>query len=246
KMIWQFGEIGYDVSIDYNGRLGRKPIKWNYLNELNRKNIYNTWSYLISLRKKHSIFSDPQSKIDTWLNNSIKKIQYSLGKENAILITNFDVKTLQTSVTLPSAGHWYHATLGEKIYIEDNELDVSIPAGTFLLMTDFEIDYLPKGQAKLSVEEIIMPKSLTLHSNYPNPFNGRTSVKIDIDKDNAGYIDLDVYDISGRKIDSIHNGIINKGSHILSWDASNFSAGIYFLKLSAKNSQQTIKLLYVK
>ena len=246
KMIWQFGEVGYDISIDYNGRLGRKPIKWNYLNELNRKNIYNTWSYLIGLRKKHSIFSDPQSKIDTWLNNSIKKIQYSLGKENAILITNFDVKTLQTSVTLPSAGHWYHATLGEKIYIEDNELDVSIPAGTFLLMTDFEIDYLPKGQAKLSVEEIIMPKSLTLHSNYPNPFNGRTSVKIDIDKDNAGYIDLDVYDISGRKIDSIHNGIINKGSHILSWDASNFSAGIYFLKLSAKNSQQTIKLLYVK
>ena len=134
----------------------------------------------------------------------------------------------------------------EKIYIENIELDVSIPAGTFLLMTDFEIDYLPKGQAKLSVEEIIIPKSLTLHSNYPNPFNSRTSIKIDINKDNAGYIDLDVYDISGRKIDSIYNGIIKKGSHILSWDASNFSAGIYFLKLSAKNSQQTIKLLYVK
>ena len=246
KMIWQFGEIGYDISIDYNGRLGRKPIKWNYLNELNRKNIYNTWSYFIGLRKKHSIFSNPQSKIDTWLNSSIKKIQYSLGEENAILITNFDVKTLQTSVSLPSAGHWYHATLGEKIYIEDNELVVSIPAGTFLLMTDFEIDYLQKGQAKLSVEEIIMPKSLRLHSNYPNPFNSKTSVKIDINKGNAGYIDLDVYDISGRKIDSIHNGIINKGSHIFSWDASNFSAGIYFLKLSAKNSQQTIKLLYVK
>jgi len=246
KMIWQFGEIGYDISIDYNGRLGRKPIKWNYLNELNRKNIYNTWSYLIGLRKKHSIFSNPQSKIDTWLNSSIKKIQYSLGEENAILITNFDVKTLQTSVSLPSAGHWHHATLGEKIYIEDNELDVSIPAGTFLLMTDFEIDYLPKGKAKLSVEEIIIPKSLKLHSNYPNPFNSRTSIKIDINKGNAGYIDLDVYDISGRKIDSIYNGIINKGSHILSWDASNFSAGIYFLKLSAKNSQQTIKLLYVK
>ena len=98
--------------------------------------------------------------------------------------------------------------------------DIKLPAGTFLLMTDFEIDYLPKGQAKLSVEKIIMPKSLTLHSNYPNPFNSRTSIKIDIDKDNSGYIDLDVYDISGRKIDSIYNGIINKGSHILSWDAS--------------------------
>ncbi|RPH03692.1 MAG: T9SS C-terminal target domain-containing protein [bacterium TMED144] len=246
KMIWQFGEMGYDISIDYNGRLGRKPIKWNYFEELNRKNIYNTWSYLIGLRKKHSIFSDPKSKIDTWLNSSIKKIQYSLDGENAILISNFDIKTHKTSVSLPSAGHWHHATLGEKIYIEENELDLSIPAGTFLLMTDFEIDYLPKDQAKLSVEEIIMPKSLTLHSNYPNPFNSRTSIKIDINNGNAGYIDLNVYDISGRKIDSIYNGIIDKGSHIFSWDASNFSAGIYFLKLTAKNSQQTIKLLYVK
>ena len=31
KMIWQFSEIGYDISIDYNGRLGRKPIKWNFV-----------------------------------------------------------------------------------------------------------------------------------------------------------------------------------------------------------------------
>ncbi len=31
KMIWQFGELGYDYSIDYNGRVGNKPIKWDYL-----------------------------------------------------------------------------------------------------------------------------------------------------------------------------------------------------------------------
>ena len=81
---------------------------------------------------------------------------------------------------------------------------------------------------------------------YSNPFNSNTSIKNDINKGNTGYIDLDVYYISGSKIDSIYNRIIDIGSHIFSWDASSFSAGIYFLKLSAKNSQKTIKLLYVK
>ncbi len=60
-MIWQFGEIGYDVSIDYNGRLGRKPIKWNYLNELNRK----IFTYMVLsnwVEKKHSIFPTHSQK----------------------------------------------------------------------------------------------------------------------------------------------------------------------------------------
>ena len=248
-MIWQFGEVGYDISIDYNGRLGKKPIKWNYLNELNRKNIYNTWSYLVSLRKKHSIFSDPQSKIDTWLNSSIKKIQYSLGEENAILITNFDVKTLQTSVSLPSAGHWYHATLGEKIYVEDNELVVSIPAGTFLLMTDFEIDYLPKGQAKLSVEEIIMPKSLRLHSNYPNPFNPKTVIRYDLPKEAT--VKILIYDMLGRLVTTLADNKHSAGFKQVHWDATNrfgkkVSAGLYLYTIQADDFRQTKKMILLK
>ena len=39
-MIWQFGELGYDISINENGRVGRKPIKWEYEDDVNRKQIY--------------------------------------------------------------------------------------------------------------------------------------------------------------------------------------------------------------
>ena len=44
KMIWQFGELGYDISIDQNGRTGNKPILWNYFNEPNRKAVYDLWA----------------------------------------------------------------------------------------------------------------------------------------------------------------------------------------------------------
>ncbi len=47
KMIWQFGELGYDYSIDYNGRLGEKPVKWDYYTNPYRKYLYDMISALI-------------------------------------------------------------------------------------------------------------------------------------------------------------------------------------------------------
>src|SRR5205823_2038318 len=60
KMIWQFGELGYDYTINYctNGtvdnacRLDPKPIRWDYLQVLQRKRIYDVVSKLNKLRKE--------------------------------------------------------------------------------------------------------------------------------------------------------------------------------------------------
>ncbi len=53
KMVWQFGEMGYDVSIDYNGRTGKKPVKWDYLNNAERKQLHDVYTRLIRLRNTH-------------------------------------------------------------------------------------------------------------------------------------------------------------------------------------------------
>ena len=50
KMIWQFGEMGYDVSIEENGRTGRKPLHWEYLNDQYRKKLTDTYSMILKLR----------------------------------------------------------------------------------------------------------------------------------------------------------------------------------------------------
>ncbi|HEY3370098.1 MAG TPA: alpha-amylase family glycosyl hydrolase, partial [Prolixibacteraceae bacterium] len=49
KMIWQFGELGYDVSIDQNGRIGDKPVRWNYLDEPNRLQLFDVYSAMLRL-----------------------------------------------------------------------------------------------------------------------------------------------------------------------------------------------------
>jgi hypothetical protein len=56
KMLWQFGELGYDYSINRctdgtiknECRLSNKPIRWDYLNDPRRKSVYNTYSSLIT------------------------------------------------------------------------------------------------------------------------------------------------------------------------------------------------------
>ncbi len=50
RQIWQFGELGYDYSIDYNGRTGRKPIRWDYFEDPHRQRIYDTYAKLFWLR----------------------------------------------------------------------------------------------------------------------------------------------------------------------------------------------------
>jgi len=56
-MLWQFGELGYDNSINYNGRTGDKPIRWDYLNDPSRMSLYKVTEALIKLKENYSVFS---------------------------------------------------------------------------------------------------------------------------------------------------------------------------------------------
>ncbi|HQM35503.1 MAG TPA: alpha-amylase family glycosyl hydrolase, partial [Candidatus Marinimicrobia bacterium] len=57
KMLWQFGELGYDYSIEYNGRLGEKRIRWDYYQEPDRLRLYKTFQALIKLRSENDVFT---------------------------------------------------------------------------------------------------------------------------------------------------------------------------------------------
>ncbi len=50
RMVWQFGELGYDYSINFNQRTGRKPVRWDYYDVPERRKIYDTYSKLYWLR----------------------------------------------------------------------------------------------------------------------------------------------------------------------------------------------------
>ncbi len=71
--------------------------------------------------------------------------------------------------------------------------------------------------------------------NYPNPFTNSTSFEFTLYS--ASDINIEIFNVTGQKIESIYNDRLSSGSHIIHWDASGIPAGIYYYKLS--NGERT-------
>lgn len=88
-----------------------------------------------------------------------------------------------------------------------------------------------------------------LYQNEPNPFNPSTKIRFDIAhvKEYSQYnIRLVIYDITGRAVAILFDGALQAGTYSVKWNASEFSSGIYFLKLESEKFSDTKKMLFIK
>jgi len=131
KMIWQFGELGYDVSIDFNGRLGKKPIHWDYYDVPERKALFDVYAKMGELRKNSNVFSDTAPAAD--LTNHFKTIVLKSGGEAILAMANFDVVEVTKNVDFTQAGSWRDYFTGEQITVADRFMDVTLGAGEYRL-----------------------------------------------------------------------------------------------------------------
>ena len=80
--------------------------------------------------------------------------------------------------------------------------------------------------------------------NYPNPFNGNTTINYSVS--NAAKVELTVYDLLGNKIASIENSNKPAGNYSVIWNADNIPEGLYLLQLKANNQVSTKKIIVAK
>jgi len=91
--------------------------------------------------------------------------------------------------------------------------------------------------------------TFSLEQNYPNPFNPNTTINFTIPsnvKSETSNTMLIVYDILGREVATLVNQQMQPGNHEVSFNADNFSSGMYFYKLTTGNFVQTKKMLLIK
>lgn len=81
--------------------------------------------------------------------------------------------------------------------------------------------------------------AFALEQNYPNPFSASTQISYKLNS--SSHITLTVYDISGRKIQTLVNEFQTAGEHIVDWDASQFSHGLYFYELKVDHGVAAVK-----
>ncbi|MCP4632737.1 MAG: T9SS type A sorting domain-containing protein, partial [candidate division Zixibacteria bacterium] len=94
-------------------------------------------------------------------------------------------------------------------------------------------------------EEYTKPKETSLRmSNFPNPFNSSTTIRFNIP--NQSKVSIEIYDILGRKVDTVCKGLFVSGNHKVIWEAEDFSSGIYFYRLSTNEESAASKMILIK
>lgn len=133
KMIWQFGELGYDIALDREGNqhLNPKPPHWEYYDVPARKNLYDVFAKMNKLRNTNTTFYTSDYTID--LANQYKQILLKSSTESICAIANFDVIELTQKVNFGKAGNWQDYFTGNQLNVSDNSIDITLQPGEYRL-----------------------------------------------------------------------------------------------------------------
>ena len=92
--------------------------------------------------------------------------------------------------------------------------------------------------------DVINPDVISLGAAYPNPFNPTTSFQLQVG--NSGHVTMNVYNVMGQVVANLVNNTMDAGNHNITWDASNFSSGMYVVKAETINGMASQKVMLVK
>lgn len=211
KMIWQFGELGYDISIDQNGRTGKKPILWEYDNETERKNLYDTYATLIAFRMQNpELFASPttiemQTTANDWANGRAIRLQ---SENNAlVLLGNFTESPIEMEAGFTATGTWEELFTQQTITATKETLNQKIN------LAPHAFKFYSTTHGTTANEERISSSALTIH------YLPATQV---IAIESAAKVEqIAIYTIGGT--------LIGQWKESYSLDTQGLPAGLYFV-----------------
>lgn len=157
KMMWQFGELGYDYSINWctdgsigDCRLVPKPPRWDYLEHSTRYSLFQHTADLLRLRNTYDVFTSGTATFYGG-DNLVKQITIedqsntsnpsSAEEMNVVMAANFDVTAHDVMLKFPHTGTWYDYYLGGKeVVVEGTAHNIKLSAGKYKLFTDYPIE----------------------------------------------------------------------------------------------------------
>ncbi|MBE0642241.1 MAG: T9SS type A sorting domain-containing protein [Bacteroidales bacterium] len=238
RMIWQFGELGYDYSIDYNGRTGEKPIRWDYFDNKHRRSLYSFYAAMNALRAGSATFHTQD--FDVSVVGAVKSIVLQHPGMNAVIVGNFDVKEQEAELNFPSEGIWYDHFSGDSLKLKTTSYTIDLAPGQFHLFTD------KKLEPSAGVEPIWrLPPQFEqgmLHI-YPNPSAGDISFYLELPDGKEGKASLELSDLAGRRVGSIELTVKGRVVVPLSDLGLNLAVGTYLCTFSFDGRSETEKLI---
>lgn len=242
KMLWQFGELGYDYSINYcedtgeindNCRTYPKPVAWEYQEEYNRSRLYTHISDLLRLRKEYDVFTNGDATLGS--NSNLEKqlilknkpytsSPVNTGEMNAAVAVNFNTIVKTVYVDFPHTGTWYdYYGYGSELNVNVTPFPMQLKAGEFKLYTDVEIT----NPVVTAVED----DRVNTISFYPNPVQRVLTIST-----NETIVELNMHTMLGVPV-------YLKRLSETEWDVSGLREGVYFGEAITNRGSMKIKII---
>jgi hypothetical protein len=186
----------------------------------------STSSYGYDLHGNQISFVQTNLSDGEWVNNDSDSFTYDA----------------QSNLLSETASSWSGSAWTEV----DGNLDIEVGPGSYFYLTGFHFAVSRKTLivTGVPVKHGNTPTVYSLKQNYPNPFNPTTNISYDLPK--AGMTTLRVYDILGREVTTLVNGMQTPGAKSVSFNASAYPSGVYFYKLNSGSYSDVRKMMLVK
>jgi hypothetical protein len=235
KMIWQFEELGYDYSIDYNGRTGEKPIRWDYYQDLHRRRVYDGFAALVKLKTEEPAFRSADFTITQY---EKKKIINILDNDMDVLVAgNFELVTSQVNVNFSKTGWWYEFFTGDSINITNTSATLGMAAGAYSIYTTKK---LQRPDIALGLNDILYTGANGDWVDiYPNPAGDFITVSPEENAAGNDYM-IEIIDLSGRTVKITGLKSFELDNRL---DISDLERGTYMLRISGSGRAGVKKLV---
>jgi glycosidase len=238
KMIWQFGEMGYDFSINTcpngtvnnNCRVDPKPIKWDYLANANRKRLFDVVQALNHLRTTEKVFETGAFNIADLNQGQTKAFHLSSTDLNVTILGNFGVGGATFDPKFQHTGTWYDYITGKTINVTNATAPITVQAGGYFVYTDKKID-LPTGSGLLT--GIFEAPQLQLEKIrlYPNPGSATTPAFLSFSLRQISTLRISLIDVTGRTVETGTTQAYSEGEQIIELPFATQAPGVYFIQI---------------
>lgn len=252
KMMWQFGEMGYDFTINRcedgtvktDCRTSPKPVRWDYYNVAARRKLLNVWAGILNLRTTEDAFSTTNFQLDAGSGSKAKKIRLNHSSMDVIVLANFDVADQNINPNFQYAGTWYEYFSNTSLNVTNTQDVILLKPGEYRLYTSKK---LPDYKEVFTIGGNISVPEVTRNTNnveiYPNPASKNVSVQIH--SNTAQTITMALYDMGGKEVLHWGQKQLQQGANTITLDVSQgeIKQGAYLLKVQGTTIATTQKLI---
>jgi glycosidase len=229
RMLWQFQELGYDISIDNPCRVCNKPILWNYYTQARRRQLYDVYSATLSLRNNYETFRSLNFQHS--LTGAVKRVNMNHSSMNGVSLANFAVTTQSALPLFQHSGWWYEYFSGDSLNVTNALAPISLAPGEYRIYTDVKLAQPEITDAPVSVDELMV--SAFELKVFPNPAG--ENVQIGFTALGINPYEILLLSQSGQVVLQ-KRGTSNIGDNQIALDISDFPAGDYHFLVKVGNS----------